>query len=245
MDFNPGVVLAPLTGVFWGPAGAWGCAVGSLMSDSFFGMWSDLSYYRAAGLFLFALSSKRLWDSFPDWFRGGIDHAPVWNAALRFSIIAMPGCFIAASWSALGSQLLRLYPFSYYLTLQLAVNLISILLLGAALYRLGVSEIVAHLGTWKDVMNPKKIYRPVSLIGVGLLVIGSFGVCIAGLSYSGFHYGHWPARTAYVLGTISEPKIMNVILPFFVLQLLGLFWPGRPVERKNSSYEQPSLDLGV
>ena len=62
LEFHPGIVLVPLFGVFWGPAGAFGVLVASLGGDLLFKQWDTISWYRALGLFFFALSAKRLWE---------------------------------------------------------------------------------------------------------------------------------------------------------------------------------------
>ena len=60
LDFHPGVVLVPLAGVFFGPAGAWGSLVASIIGDRLMGPWGAITLFRALGFFAFALSAQKM-----------------------------------------------------------------------------------------------------------------------------------------------------------------------------------------
>ena len=79
LDFQPGIVLVPLSAVFFGPAGVWGALAASLLGDKLFGQWNVLSWYRAAAVFFFALGTMRLWISRPG-ARAGVGTQPLVGA---------------------------------------------------------------------------------------------------------------------------------------------------------------------
>ncbi len=226
VDFNPGIVLVPIVGVFLGPAGVWGCFVASFVGDSLMGMWGPMSIFRGIGYFLFALSAKRLWDAYPSGAARG--YAPVWRATFRFILFAWPGCLIAAAWSALGAEILDLYPFVYVFFLQLMNHLLFVTILGVALYRIFARDFAPYFGTWRSYLAKDVMILPLSCYGVILLVIGSLGACLAGLSIGRFVYGIslfqalTPGKSMF-LGTASGVAVIAGVAPFMGLQLLGLF----------------------
>jgi hypothetical protein len=130
LDFHPGVILVPLAGVFFGPAGAWGSLAASLIGDRLMGPWGAISIFRALGFFFFALSAQKMWN-FSFWFEvGHVKPSLSWSHTARFILVSWPGCALAASWQGLGSELLRLYPFIYVASLLMLNNMLFCTLLG-------------------------------------------------------------------------------------------------------------------
>lgn len=219
LDFNPGVAWVPLSGVFWGPAGAWGAVVASLAGDRLLGLWSPLSPYRAVGVFLFALAAQRLWE-----VRGPADGVPQvipgWGRTLRFMMVMWPGCFVAATWPAWAAEATRCYPFTYVASVLLAHHLLFCAALGPVVYRVFARELVPSFGTWRDVMasaeETKLAHR-----GASLLSLGALGSWLIGLAYSGLFYGHWPWQRFH-LGDHTSRFIVWASGAFLVLQVLGL-----------------------
>ena len=229
VEFQPGVVLAPLAGVFWGPAGAVGMAAASLIGDALYGMWGVLSPFRAIGLFLFAYSSKALWD----YTRartgkpGSLD--PTWGSTVRFLYVTTPGCILAALWPALAADFYRLYAFPYILFLLLANNVLFTALLGPALYRILARELVPHFGCWREVMAEHSI-RILSVRGARLHVAGCLGAAVIGSLVAGGVYKFWPAR-AVILGDTCGPLLWMAVVPFMALQVMGFFFTEERVEK--------------
>lgn len=225
LKFTPGVILVPLAGVFWGPAGAWGALAASLAGDRLTGMWGVLSPYRAAANFLFALSAQKLWDVSP---RGeaSLTHAPSVSHTLRFLLAAWPGCFAAAGWVALGCEINGFYPFPYIASLALAHNLAFVTLTGAAVYRLTARTAAPRFGSWREVMaadaGPATDPLPALVIWVG-----SLGACAAGWLAGALIYRMGPFEP-FVIGITCGAWVEALVIPFLAVQVLGaLGWPGR------------------
>jgi energy-coupling factor transport system substrate-specific component len=239
LEFRPAIVIVPLVGVFWGPAGALGAMVGSLAGDALFGYWDALSLFRAAGHLLFAYSAKMLWDfslssSFP-----GPDLTPRWGRTFRFLLVCWPGCFLAAAWPAWGADILQVYPFTYICSLLLMNNLIFCTLLGLALYRIVARELVPWFGTWHSVME-KEIVSRLSLAGAACQVTGCIGAVAAGLLASGLIYRMWPTGP-FIHGTSSGPLLTVLVLPFLLLQIASLFMTQRTPASSPASPEVAPL----
>jgi len=253
VEFQPGIVLVPLAGVFWGPAGALGVLAASLIGDWLYGLWGPLSAFRAVGLFLFSYSAKHLWDYLHTRERSGRGLTPHWGQTMRFLLISWPGCFLAASWPAVGAEYLRLYPFPYIVALLLTHHLIFTTLLAPALYRILARELVPYFGCWREVLQDIPS-RPLSPLGARLHVLGGLGACVAGILGGGVFYRMWPTR-ASVLGTYCGWGLLVLVVPFLILQIGGLLLQQSPQEsieesprrlrvRRVGSDVEPALPTG-
>ena len=113
----------------------------------------DLDFPRA-GFFL--LRAERAEDvEFFILVRGGPREAGAVPGATRrgSSFVSWPGCALAASWQGLGSELLRLYPFTYVASLLVLNNIMFCTLLGLPLYRLMAGLWVPRFGTWDEALG--------------------------------------------------------------------------------------------
>jgi hypothetical protein len=221
LDFQPGIVFVPLAAVFFGPAGAWGALAASLLGDKLLGQWNVLSFFRAAGFFFFALGTQQLWDFT---FRRNAP-APelnrTWFHALRFTFVSWAGCLLAASWRALGSEMMRAYPFAYIVSLLVLNNLLFCTLLGAVLYRLMAGYWVPRFGGWRDALSDA-VWQRTSLSNGALITIGGLGSCLAGLFISGAVYDVGPLQP-FVLGSHTGVLVPIVVIPFLIAQAVGVF----------------------
>lgn len=222
LDFNPGIVLVPLTAVFWGPAGVWGCALGGLAGDLIAGYNPGWIAFRFVGVFLFGLTSKRLWDAYP-WAPSGSDsHADRPGAALRFLAVSWFGVAVATAWQGLGVEVLRIYPYAYMGGLVLVHHLLFVTLLGLPFYRIWVRNLAPRLGTWREAISVRGELTPLSFTGLSLVTGGAIGACLGGFLVSGMTYRVWPFQP-YVLGTVTGPLVKVAVIPFLLCHLVGLF----------------------
>ena len=216
LDFQPGMVLVPLSAVFFGPAGVWGSLAASLLGDKLFGQWNALSWYRAASVFFFALGTMRLWDVAFRRSSPPLELSRSWVMALRFTFVAMPGCFAAAAWRAIGSELLRAYPFAYIVSLLVLNNLLFCTLLGSVLYELMAGSWVVRCGDWRAVMGVEDEGRT-SLFNGLLIAAAGLGACVAGLYVSKAVYHIGPLQP-FMLGTSTGPGVPWVVIPLLLVQ---------------------------
>ncbi len=224
LDFDPGVSLVPLAGVFLGASGAWGVGLGSLAADRLLGLSGWEVVLRALALFLFALGTRRLWDVSlrPD--AATAVPAASWGHTLRFLFASWPGCLVASAWGALASELARVYPFAYVVSLLALHHVLFCTLLGLPLYR-AMAMLRLPVSGWSP--------GPTRPGAAALIVAGSVGACVAGLLVSRTFYGIGPLEP-FVIGTGTGWGVTAAVIPFLVLQAVGLFRRYRPISSTSS-----------
>jgi hypothetical protein len=221
LDFNPGAVLAPLSGVFFGPAGAWGSMAASLVADKLLGQWNGLSLFRALSFFFFALTAQKLWD----FLLLGVRPTPpeaTWTSALRYVFVSWVGALTAAAWQALGSELLRAYPFAYIFSLLTLSHLVFCSLLGVPLYLVMAREWVPFFGEWRGVMAGELDDGGTTSRNAALILIGAIGAPGAGLFISRAVY-HIGMFQPFVLGAYTGFLVPLVVIPFLAAGVVGVF----------------------
>ncbi len=221
LDFNPGVALIPLSGVFFGPAGAWGAALATGTGDLLYGIGSVMTPFRVIGSFLFALASKKLWslcltrsDLVPEMI-------PTWRRTMRYMVVLAPGCFIDAAWNGFGSAVNGLYPFTYIAGIVLVHHLLFCAVLGPVLYRFFARELVPNFGHWRMIMHGEEQGFRLAFHNGAIIFIAAIGGWLAPFLVSGLVYGVWPFRHYYI-GTIVAPQVYLAALPFLLAQIYTL-----------------------
>ncbi|MFH0907424.1 MAG: hypothetical protein V1929_01500 [bacterium] len=203
IDFNPGIALVPAAGCFLGLAGAIASMVANLASDYLQDMWSALALFRALGVFFFAMSASALWP---------IARKAGW---MGYVVVNLIGCFAAASWSGLGADLTRTYPFAYVSTIVLLHHGLFCLIAGPGLYLAARNRIDVPERDW-------------GLRASWWVVSGAVGSWIMGIFVSGTFYRNWPFEQ-YHLSDFSGMGLVVYIVPLLLLNLLGSARLGRMI----------------
>jgi len=218
--FEPGSPLIPLFGVMWGPPAFLAVVVASLAGDALAGMWDAGALFRATGAMLYAWSARVLWCAASGW-SGMTKEPPMgWGPAFRFVLVAGPGCAMYVTWTALGADALRWYPFAYVALVMLLHHTLFLGLLGVILYRGAMREVLPHLGAWCDRAEGDRMAGRFTWRRVVLLTAGAFGGLAMGWVMS-YRSGN-PAWPPAMLGDAAGPALWLALLPFIALQVLGL-----------------------
>jgi hypothetical protein len=220
LDFSPGIVIVPLAGVFCGPVGAWGVAAGTLFADWLLGRLGWISLFRVLAVAVFALGSRRLWDF--TWTGGarGLDRD--WTRALQFVFITWPGCFAAAAWQALGSELLKFYPFAYIVSLEILNHLLFCTLVGVPLYGIMARLWVPYFGAWPAVQSGEDIGRSTRFANAAMILIGAVGAVVLGFWISSAFYHIGPMQP-FILGSSTGWGLRVVVLLLLGVNAYGIF----------------------
>ncbi len=200
-EFRPASALPVVLGLLFGPAGAWGAAIGNLIGD-FFGSLGIGSFFGFIGNFMFAYVPYKLWinlglvskdDSEPDLKSG--------KKIVAYVVVSFLGAAACALPIAWGLEVLGMVPFAALASIITLNNTIPALVLGIPIMLILYPRIKKWDLLWTDIMDEEDIpvagklsrtggiVMTVSILG-GLIggFLAAFGVGQA-LLYSGFGAG--------------------------------------------------------
>jgi energy-coupling factor transport system substrate-specific component len=184
IELRPANVFPVVFGLLFGPAGAWGAAIGNLIGD-FFGTLSLGSAAGFVGNFFLAYLPYKMWSSY---FRGdenveqNVNSGKKLAVYVALAILASTVCALIIAWFI---ALLGLVPFTAGLVLIFSNNAIMAVVLGPVLL-LALYPRVKRWGLlWTEIMEPEEVSAP-RFQGVGnvLVWVDGIGGAAAGLILS-------------------------------------------------------------
>jgi energy-coupling factor transport system substrate-specific component len=217
-EIRPASAVPVAFGLLFGPAGAWGSAIGNLIGDFFGGTLSLGSIFGFFGNFLFAFTMYKAWGRTPLLSTGPAVGAAtprqIGEVAL-LAVLSSAACGLVIAW---GLDLLRLLPFAALGPIIFLNNALTGAVLGPVLVRLLQPRVAAWHLLWTDIMEPEDISRgPRPGLGLALLWIGAAGGLVLGLALS---LGAGGRAFQFGVGAPSAGVALGVI-PFLIVYLLG------------------------
>ena len=223
-EIRPASLLPVIFGLLFGPAGAWGSALGNLGGD-FFGTLSVGSVFGFIGNFMYAYIPYKLWNHIKPRF--GEDRTPnintPWKLA-QFGIISFISSTACAATIAWGLDILNLASFSALAIIITLNNSVITLVLGPFILPICYTIAKKRKLLWTDIMHPSDISGPsedhrhplmIAAGAIGGLVSGLVaGYIIAGQTILGHEIS--------TAGTGHPATALNV-LPFIGMLFYGSF----------------------
>ncbi len=214
IEIRPANVFPVVLGLLFGPAGAWGAAIGNLIGD-FFGTLTIGSVGGFVGNFFLALLPYKIWSAFfrrDENMETNVDTGKKLGVYIAVVILASVVCAVIISWWI---DLLGLVPFTAALALIVFNNAIMAGVLGPVLL-LALYPRVKRWGfLWTEIMAPEEVSASrLQRTGAILVWIGGLGGALVGL----------------LLGLGAQaPQNLGVglaVIPFLLLVLVGSFMLG-------------------
>src|SRR5918912_1039745 len=182
IDLRPANAFPIVLGLFFGPAGAWGAAIGNTIGDFVGGTLSLGSVGGFVGNFLLALLPYKMWSVF---FRRDENMETNVNSGKKFGVfillvlLASAVCSLIISW---WSDLIGLFPFLLFFALILFNNAIMGGVLGPILL-LALYPRVKRWGLlWTEIVEPEDASSSrLKRTGAILVWAGTIGGTIVGL----------------------------------------------------------------
>ena len=179
-EVRPGNMIPVAFGLFFGPAGAWGAAIGNTLGDIFGSSFGVGSLFGFVGNFLFAYIPYKLWMNL------GVlkkeEQTPDLKGTKKIvffiicSILASAACGLFIAW---GVDLLGFVPFSVLGTIIPINNAIAACVLGLILTILLFPRIKKWDLYWLDVMPEADLPKGGPLARLGAIVmILSIVICL-------------------------------------------------------------------
>ncbi len=214
IEIRPANVFPFVFGLLFGPAGAWGSAIGNLIGD-FFGTLTPGSIGGFVGNFFLGLLPYKMWTTFfrrDENMETNVDSGKKFAVYVAVAILASAVCAVIISWWV---DLIGFIPFTAALILIVANNVITGVVLGPILL-LALYPRVKRWGLlWTEIMEPEEVSASrLQRISAILVWVGAIGAVVAGL----------------VLGlTEQAPGGLGIglgLVPFLLLILVGSFMLG-------------------
>ncbi len=224
---RPGNVIPVIFGIMFGPAAAWGSAIGNLINDIFAGTFGPGSIFGFVGNFFFGLLGYKLWGNLGP-LSSGVEpdfrERPVRQLAefVAIGVAASAACAAIIAW---GLEVLGLFPFSVLGTVIFVNNTIAVLVLGPPLLYLTYPRIKSMGLLYPDLLHDDDLsaVRPsrAQLAAVGLAVVSVAWVAV-GIAFSlgiqdvpfaadqGAVAGQGGATVQIVLGAIAFAVVVGL-----------------------------------
>ncbi|HET6369611.1 MAG TPA: QueT transporter family protein [Nitrospiria bacterium] len=183
-EIRPAMVIPVVLGLLFGPAGAWGSALGNLIAD-FFGTLSAASLFGFMGNFCYGLVGYKIWGKMGPLSTKGEPEIHSGRQYLEFALITILSSLICATFIGWGVELLGLFPFSLLGGIVLVNNLVSPLILGPFLLWILYPRVKRWDLLWTEIMPESD--RPAGLLprfGTLLMWIGGLGGFLEGMFFA-------------------------------------------------------------
>jgi len=201
-ELRPANVIPVVFGLLFGPAGAWGAALGNLIGD-FFGTLSAGSFFGFWGNFLAGYLPYKMWGKRPLGHIKG--HLP------RFVMAVLLGAMGCALMIGFGVEALKLLPFSVIAAAVFFNNAVITLILGPFLLALLEPRVSRWDLYWTELLDPEdQGPGPAPRLGLILAWLGAGGGFLLGLAVG--------------LGLVTLPglpPLAALLTPFVAIMLIG------------------------
>jgi energy-coupling factor transport system substrate-specific component len=210
VEIRPANVFPVVFGLLFGPAGAWGAAIGNLIGD-FFGTLSPGSIGGFVGNFFLALLPYKMWAAYfrrDENLETNVDSGKKLAVYVAVALLASMACAVIIAWWV---AVLGIFPFLATLILIVSNNAIMAIVLGPILL-LALYPRVKQWGLlWTEIMNPEEVSASrLQKVGNVLVWVGGVGGVAVGVILS-------------LTGVASGVGITLGLVPFLLLILVGSF----------------------
>ena len=222
-EVRPANVFPPVFSLLFGPAGAWGSAIGNLIGDLFGGTLGIGSIFGFVGNFFLGYIPFKMWGAtFGLVNKDNI--AQTTNTAKKlvaFEIIALTAsaaCGIIIAWYL---DLASIVPFAF-LSITITINnFAAAFVLGPILLALLYPRVKRWGLIWTDIMKPEDVAAGAAKnLGSILMIVGSLGGLIVGILVAAGVAG----QTLFgFTGNQGLTAVWLAVLPFLILIVIASF----------------------
>ncbi len=228
-EVRPANVFPFVFGLLFGPAGAWGAAIGNLIGD-FFGTLGLGSIFGFVGNFFLGFLPYKMWGAF---FRRGENMEPTVNTGKKFAVfvsIVVLASTVCAVWIAWFNDLIGFVPFAALASIITVNNAIAGLVLGPILLLLLYPRIKRWGLLWTEIMRPNEVPQArLQTVGAILMWVGGLGALAVGLIIGLGLYQQGFAAAGFSpegAGQVGGFAIGVGLIPFLILIIVASFMLG-------------------
>lgn len=228
-EVRPANVFPFVFGLLFGPAGAWGAAIGNLIGD-FFGTLGLGSIFGFVGNFFLGFLPYKMWGTF---FRRGENMEPTVNTGKKLGVfiaIVILASAVCAVWIAWFNDLIGFVPFAALGSIITVNNAIAGIVLGPILLLVLYPRIKRWGLLWTEIMRPEEVSASrFGLLGNILMWVGGIGALVVGLAIGLGLYRQGFAAAGFSpegAGQIGGLGIGLGLVPFLILIVIASFMLG-------------------
>ena len=222
-EVRPANVFPPVFGLLFGPAGAWGAAIGNTIGDLFGGTLGPGSIFGFFGNFFLGFVPYKMWGA-----TFGLvtkkDPSATTNSVskiIAFELVALTAsaaCAIIIAWYL---DLAGIVPYAFLAITITVNNFAAVFLLGPILLSLLYPRVKRWGLRWTGIMDEEDVAPGfATMIGSILMIVGSLGGLIVGIMIA------LGAAGQQVYGFSGESGSVAVwvgVLPFLILIVVASF----------------------
>ena len=215
-EIRPANAIPVVCSFLFGPAGAWGAAIGNLIGD-FFGGIGPGDFFGFFGNLLYGLVPYKLWQAFTD--RDPIPRSlREWVAFVAVVTVAAGACAMVIGW---GLNLLGFQPFFVLGKLVFANNFLSAIAIAPLLLLALYPRVKRARLRYLDILPERRPPSAPVRVAASIIIVGAVctGMLLGDLTSSG-------RITLPVLGSVAGGsgalQVGVVLLPMIVVLLIGL-----------------------
>jgi energy-coupling factor transport system substrate-specific component len=217
-EFRPANAVPVVCSFLFGPAGAWGAAIGNVIGD-FFGGIGPGDLFGFAGNFLYGLIPYKAWEAITD--GDPVPRTPgAWIAFAGVVLLASAVCALVVGW---GINLLGFVPFSVLANIILINNFVVAIVLTPFLLSIIYPRVKRGQLLYRDIVPPTaRRPRPIRLLGLALVVLATIGGMVLGNLLSTGSLAVPLLASADPASTTRAAAVGLGLLPVILLLLLGV-----------------------
>lgn len=179
-EVRPANVIPIVFSLFFGPAAAWGAAIGNTIGDLFGGTLTIASAFGFVGNFLMGYLPYALWGRLGPLSSGGEPDGRSFGKLLEFWVIALLASLLCGSFIGWGLEILGIFPFPVLTNIIALNNFLAAAILGPLLL-LGLYGRVRAWGLlWTDVMDVAPDVGGRSKLGAAMVVVATLAAYVIG-----------------------------------------------------------------
>ena len=222
-EVRPANVFPPVFGLLFGPAGAWGAAIGNLIGDLFGGTLGIGSIFGFVGNFFLGFIPYKMWGA-----TFGLvskdDMSQTTNSFKKIvafeliALVASAACGVIIAWYL---DIVAIVPFAFLAITITVNNFAAAFILGPILLVLLYPRVKRWGLIWTDIMAEEDVAKGFAKsLGSILMIVGSLGGLIVGVLVA---IGAAGQQLYGFTGQQGQTAVWLSVLPFLLMILLASF----------------------
>ncbi len=217
-EVRPGNAIPVVCSFLFGPAAAWGAAIGNMIGDFFGGVGPGDLFGFFANL-VYGYIPYKLWSLLADDDQSPTNFTPATVA--KYVVCCLAASVLCADLVGWGDNMLSLRPFWILGNIIIFNNMVAALVLGPLILAAVYPRVRAGHLLYRDVMPElRERPKPVRVAAAVMLLVGETCAWLSGNLLS---TGHWRPQLlpATLLASPYDKAVAIVVTPFIILAAVG------------------------